>query len=171
MNVTSGPKPALKPPSGVAAKLEIPEGTFVLTYDKLDPEAIIGSVRDKMAGAIAVFIGTARDSFQGQGVMRLEYQAFSKMAVKMMGDIFQSAHANATRSEHAVASGPPASPLLHCMVYHRLGVVPVGESMVVVAVSSPHRKEAFMACEYLLEQVKLKVPIWKKEAYASGETQ
>jgi len=105
----------------------------------------------------------------GQVVTRLEYQAYSKLAVKTMTDIFLSTHANATRSEHAVLSGPPVSPLLHCVVHHRLGVVPVGEASIVIAVSSPHRKEAFVACEYLLEQVKLNVSIWKKEVYESGE--
>ena len=100
---------------------------------------------------------------------RLEYQAYSRMTVSVMKDIFISAHTNATRSEHAVPSGPPVSPLLHCVVHHRLGVVPVGEASIVIAVSSPHRKEAFVACEYLLEQVKLSVPIWKKEVYESGD--
>ena len=57
------------------------------------------------------------------------------------------------------------------MVHHRLGLVPVGEASIVIAVSSPHRKEAFVACEYILEQVKLNVPIWKKEVYESGEPQ
>ena len=187
----SGPKSPLNPPASSATKLEIAEGTFALTYDKLDSEAIIQSVQDDTAGAIAVFIGTTRNSFQGasndssvflvyswrlfwvsgQVVTRLEYQAYSTMAVKTMTDIFMSVHANATRSEHAVPSGPPVSPLLHCVVHHRLGVVPVGEASIVIAVSSPHRKEAFVACEYLLEQVKLKVPIWKKEVYESGEPQ
>jgi len=187
----SDPESSLNPPASVAAKLQIPEGTFVLTYDKLDSEAIIRSVQDDTAGAIAAFIGTTRNSFQGgspttlpfapsgvshvfwvsgQVVTRLEYQAYSKLAVKTMSDIFSSAHANATRSEHAVLSGPPVSPLLHCVVHHRLGVVPVGEASIVIAVSSPHRKEAFVACEYLLEQVKLNVPIWKKEVYGSGES-
>ena len=187
----SDPESPLNPPASSAAKLKIPEGTFALTYDKLDSEAIIQSVQDDTAGAIAVFIGTTRNSFQGasndssvflvyswrlfwvsgQVVTRLEYQAYSTMAVKTMTDIFLSAHANATRSEHAVPSGPPVSPLLHCVVHHRLGVMPVGEASIVIAVSSPHRKEAFVACEYLLEQVKLKVPIWKKEVYESGEPQ
>jgi len=167
--VVSETDSSLNPPSSVAAKLEIPEGTFVLTYNKLDSEAIIWSVQDDTAGAIAVFIGTTRNSFQGQVVTRLEYQAYSKMAMKTMADIFLSAHENATQSEHAVPSGPPVSPLLHCVVHHRLGVVPVGEASVVIAVASPHRKEAFVACEYLLEQVKLNVQIWKKEVYESGE--
>lgn len=57
------------------------------------------------------------------------------------------------------------TPLIRCAVYHRLGTVPVGEPSIVIAVSSPHRKEAFMACEFILEQVKLKVQIWKREFY------
>ena len=65
MSVTSESKPSLNPPASVPAKLVIPEGTFVLTYDKLDSEAIIQSVKDDAAGAIAIFIGTTRNSFQG----------------------------------------------------------------------------------------------------------
>ena len=99
----------------------------------------------------------------------MEYQAYSKLALKMMSDTFSSVHANAIRSEHAAPSEPPVSPLLHCVVHHRLGVVPVGEASIVIAVSSPHRKEAFVACEYLLEQIKLKIPIWKVEVYEGGE--
>jgi len=187
MDVTSDSELSLIPPASVATELRIPEGTFVLTYDKLDSKTIIQSVQDDTAGAIAVFIGTTRNSFQGalnthppfalsirvpgQVVTRLEYQAYTELAVKTMTDIFLSAHANATRSKHAALSGPPVSPLLHCVVHHRLGVVPVGEASIVIAVSSPHRKEAFVACEYLLEQLKLNVPIWKKEVYESGESQ
>lgn len=93
----SDPESPLNPPASSAAKLKIPEGTFALTYDKLDSEAIIQSVQDDTAGAIAVFIGTTRNSFQGasndssvflvyswrlfwvsgQVVTRLEYQAYS----------------------------------------------------------------------------------------------
>jgi hypothetical protein len=65
MTVTSDPETSLEPSASVADKLEIPEGTFVLTYDKLDSGAIIQSVQDDAAGAIAVFIGTTRNSFQG----------------------------------------------------------------------------------------------------------
>ena len=85
-----------------------------------------------------------------------------------MKTIFLTAHANATQSDHGVSSEPPVSPLLHCAVHHRLGAVPVGEASIIIAVSSPHRKEAFVACEFLLEQVKLNVPIWKMEVYESG---
>jgi len=97
--------------------------------------------------------------------MRLEYQAYSSLAVKTMADIFFSAHANATRSEHAVPSWSPVFALPHCVVHHRLEVVPVGgEASIVIVVSPPRREEVFVGCEYLLEQVKLKAPIWKKGA-------
>ena len=56
-------------------------------------------------------------------------------------------------------------PILHCALYHRLGTVPVGEPSIVIAVSSPHRKEAFRACEFILEEVKRKAQIWKREYY------
>jgi len=92
-------------------------------------------------------------------VTRLECQVYNKIAVKAMMNTFLSAHANTTQSEHAA---------LHRVVHYRLGVVPAGEASIVTAVSSPHRREAFVACEYILEQVKLDVPIWK-EAYESGE--
>jgi len=87
-----------------------------------------------------------------------------------MADIFFSAHANATQSEHAVLSWPPVFALPHCVVRHRLEVVPVGgEAPIVIAVSPPHRKEVFVGCEYLLEKVKPKTPIWKKGVHESGE--
>jgi len=65
MNTMSDPESSLNPPASITAKLQIPEGTFVLTYGKLDSEAIIRLVQDDAAGAIAVFIGTTRNSFQG----------------------------------------------------------------------------------------------------------
>jgi molybdopterin synthase catalytic subunit len=92
------------------------------------------------------------------------------MAIKTMSDIIVAAHSLVTRSDHASPS-KPTMPILHCSIYHRLGIVPVGEASIVIAVSSPHRKEAFVACEYILEQVKLKVPIWKEEIYDSGESE
>jgi len=84
-------------------------------------------------------------------VTRLEYQAYSKLAIKTMSDIIRSAHSSCS--------------LIRCVVYHRLGPVPVGEPSIVIAVSSPHRKEAFVACELILEEVKRKAQIWKREYY------
>lgn len=102
----------------------------------------------------------------GKAVTKLEYTAYSKLAIKTMQAIVSTAHATATRNEHTTL--PQAhynSSLVKCVVYHRIGIVPVGEPSIVIAVSSPHRKEAFVACEYILEEVKEKAQIWKREFY------
>jgi len=116
-----------------------------------------------------VFIGTTRNSFKGKVVTRLEYQAYSKLAIKTMSDILRTAHGSISRSDHHTASQATPS-LIRCVVHHRLGTVPVREPSIVIAVSSPHRKEAFVACELILEEVKLKVQIWKREYY-EGESE
>ncbi|CAL1695667.1 unnamed protein product [Somion occarium] len=133
------------PPASVEAIEEISEG-------------------DDRAGATAAFIGTTRNSFKGKIVTRLDYQAYSKLAIKTMSGIIRSAHEKYSDSAHKTAESPVMS-IIHCAVHHRLGTVPVGEPSIVIAVSSPHRKEAFHACEYILEEVKLKAQIWKREFY------
>ena len=82
--------------------------------------------------------------------------------------IVDEASKAASRNEHVnVDTNPQSSPssLVQCAVVHRLGNVPVGEPSIVIAVSSPHRKEAFVACEYILEEVKHRAQIWKREFY------
>ncbi|KAH9950399.1 molybdenum cofactor synthesis 2 [Amylocystis lapponica] len=152
------------PPASVDARLEISEGICVLTHDALNVAEIIRSVGDDRAGAIATFIGTTRNSFKGKVVTRLDYQAYSKLALKTMADILRAAHSAHSRSIHNPETSAPSS-LIHSAVYHRLGTVPVGDPSIVIAVSSPHRKEAFVACEFILEEVKLKAQIWKREFY------
>jgi molybdopterin synthase catalytic subunit len=78
------------------------------------------------------------------------------MAIKTMADIMAAAHGGSSASGIA---------LIHCAIYHRLGIVPVGDPSIVIAVSSPHRREAFSACETILEEVKSKAQIWKREYY------
>ncbi|KAG1749942.1 Molybdopterin biosynthesis MoaE, partial [Suillus paluster] len=136
----------------------------VLTYKSLEVDEIIKSVSDDGAGATAVFIGTTRNSYQGKIVTRLEYQAYSKLAIKTMTDIIRTAHQSVARSAHHSAPAAVAS-IISCALHHRLGTVPVGESSIVIAVASPHRKEAFVACEQILEEVKQRVQIWKREYY------
>ncbi|KAL1665030.1 molybdenum cofactor synthesis 2 [Schizophyllum commune] len=138
------------------AVIEDDEGICVLTHNDLEVQDILASVQDDRAGAIASFIGKV--------VTRLEYQAYSKVAIKTMLSIIKSASSLSTRSEHS-ADGQEVTPIIRCAVYHRLGTVPVGEPSIVIAVSSPHRKEAFVACEYILEEVKRKAQIWKREYY------
>ncbi|PSS37684.1 hypothetical protein PHLCEN_2v508 [Hermanssonia centrifuga] len=80
-----------------------------------------------------------------------------------MAGILHMAQEQFSRNAHQPQNA--ASSLIKSVVYHRLGIVPVGEPSIVIAVSSPHRKEAFLACEYILEEVKLKAQIWKREFY------
>ena len=102
----------------------------------------------------------------GKVVTRLDYQAYSKLAIKTMADILRSTHNAYSRSDHhAPLPDTKAQSLIRSAIHHRLGTVPVGEPSIVIAVSSPHRKEAFMACEQILEEVKLKAQIWKREFY------
>jgi len=127
---------------------------------------IIASVQDPSAGAIATFIGTTRNSFRGKSVSHLEYQAYSKIAIKTMSDIAHRAMEFVSRSEHHTQLDNTITlAIIRCSIYHRLGTVPIGEPSIVIAVSSPHRKEAFTVCEEILEEVKKKVQIWKREYY------
>ncbi|KAF8846331.1 molybdenum cofactor synthesis 2 [Paxillus ammoniavirescens] len=158
---------ATAPSTSAAAREEWEGGVCVLTYEPLDVDAIMRSVRDDSAGATAVFVGTTRNSFKGKVVTRLEYQAYSKLAIQTIAKIIRNAHDSVSRSaHHSVHHNVPC--LICCAVHHRLGTVPVGEPSIVIAVSSPHRKEAFVACEQILEDVKEKAQIWKREYYEGG---
>lgn len=117
----------------------------------------------KVVSSLPCPLLNGRFTAAGNVVTRLEYQAYSKLAIKTMANIVQAAVANGSRSDHHTST-QPASPL-RCSVHHRLGTVPVGEPSIVIAVSSPHRKEAFIACEYILEEIKRKAQIWKREYY------
>lgn len=104
----------------------------------------------------------------GKTVTRLDYQAYSKLAIKTMAKILRDTREKFTRSTHQTDQ-EPVSAVVKSVVYHRLGTVPVGEPSIVIAVSSPHRKESFLACEHILEEVKEKVQIWKREFYDGEE--
>lgn len=120
----------------------------------LDGEAIKRAAYQDPAGAVVLFEGTVRSPSEGQDVDHLEYEAYEAMAVAQMESIV----------EQARTRWPLASAYLH----HRLGRIEVGEASVVVAVTSPHRPEAFEACRWIIEQLKAEVPIWKKEFYSDG---
>ncbi|KAH7104234.1 Molybdopterin synthase catalytic subunit [Auriculariales sp. MPI-PUGE-AT-0066] len=143
--------------ASVALQASTPAGDMcALTFDPLDVPAIALSVRRPTCGATALFIGTTRDSFQGKRVRELRYQSYSTLALKAL-----------VRTVSEVREA--AEEELHCAVQHRLGVVPVSEPSIVIAVSAPHRRAAFEACEEILERVKSNCPIWKQEVYAEGD--
>jgi molybdopterin synthase catalytic subunit len=107
-------------------------------------------------------------------VTRLEYQAYTPLAMKTMSRILTEAHSlhapqsnsTSTTALQPSLSRTPQKSLLKSVVVHRLGSVPVGQTSVIIAVSSPHRREAFEACEWILERVKKDVQVWKREWYA-----
>ncbi|KAG9058361.1 Molybdopterin synthase catalytic subunit [Serendipita sp. 407] len=115
--------------------------------------SIISAVSADEAGAIATFIGQTRNNFQGKTVTHLEYESYSALAIKTMLNILQEARTIA------------AAPLSKIALYHRLGACGIGEASIVVAVSSPHRREAFEACSWIVDEVKQKAQIFKREYY------
>lgn len=143
---------AVDGPVPPAPKDDVWLGTAVLASSAAE-----AAVRDDRAGAVSVFVGTTRGTFDGKVVVRLEYEAYEAMAVKQLAALCRT-----VRAKHP--------DVLHVAVHHRLGVVAVGEASVVIAVSSAHRREAIEACHFAIDELKATVPIWKREVYADGST-
>ena len=136
--------------------LDYEQGVFELVREPLDPAALEARVGHPSCGACVCFTGTTREENRGKRVVRLEYEAFEKMAGPEMERIF----------ERCRAEQPDAR--LRMLVAHRIGIVAVGEPSVVIAVASPHRAPAFAACRFLIDELKRTLPVWKKEIYADG---
>ena len=130
-------------------------GAFALSESPLDLNDVVAQVADDRAGAIATFVGTTRVESRGRTVLHLEYEAYAGMAEQVMA---QLAEELARRYE-----------LCKVAIAHRIGRVGIGETSVVIAVSAPHRGDALAACRDAIDTLKQTVPLWKKEAYESGE--
>ncbi len=127
-----------------------------ITRDPLDPEPFVQHVRRDESGAVALFLGVARNNNLGRRVLRLEYDAYPEMAERKLRQVAEE-----------MASRWPVTDIA---IAHRIGRLEIGETSLVVAVSSPHRKEAFDACQQTVDRIKEVVPIWKKEVWEGGET-
>ncbi|MEM9391215.1 MAG: molybdenum cofactor biosynthesis protein MoaE [Bacteroidota bacterium] len=112
-------------------------------------------VADPSAGGSVVFVGTVRNQTKGKIVQRLEFEAYEPMAVKEMRKIADTV----MEQWHAIKVS----------FHHRVGVLGIGDIAVLIAVSTPHRKAAFEACQYAIDTLKETVPIWKKEVFEDGE--
>jgi MoaE-MoaD fusion protein len=121
----------------------------------IDIAAVTAAVADPGTGATVTFIGTTRDHNDGRRVLQLEYEAYAEMALAEIRKI------GATLRERW--------PVTHVAIVHRIGVVPLGEASVVIAVSAGHRGAAFDACRFAIDRLKEVVPIWKKEHFDGGE--
>jgi molybdopterin synthase catalytic subunit len=128
---------------------------FSLSQAPLAPEAYRAALQDPSAGACACFEGWVRDHNEGRAVTRLEYEAFEALANLEGARIVQEAMAR-----YGVRAA--------CV--HRVGSLEIGDLAVWVGVSSAHRGEAFDACRYIIDEVKHRVPIWKKEHYVDGDS-
>lgn len=121
----------------------------------LDPAAALAEVGRPGAGAVAVFVGTVRDhSHDHDGVTHLEYEAFEERVVDVISQV--------------VAEAEARWPILAGVVEHRVGRVDLGDPAVVVAVSTAHRHAAFDAARYLIDEIKSRAPLWKKEHWPGG---
>jgi molybdopterin synthase catalytic subunit/molybdopterin converting factor small subunit len=130
-------------------------GAFLLSDEPLSLDRVVDEVRDPRAGAIATFTGTTRDRSRGRDVEYLDYEAYEGLAEGLMTEI-------------ATELGERYE-LCGVAIHHRIGRVQIGETSVVIAVSAPHRADALAACRDAIDELKQRVPLWKKEVYAGGE--
>ena len=125
-----------------------------LTRDPLDVGDLLAEVQSPERGGTCVFLGTVRND---AGVTSIDYSAYESMAVEEIERILSEARERWPRSR--------------VMLQHRLGVIPVGEASIAIAAAAPHRDEAFAACRYAIEEVKKRLPVWKKELRGDGSEQ
>jgi molybdopterin synthase catalytic subunit len=130
-------------------------GAFLLSDGPLSLERVVDEVRSDEAGAIATFTGTTRIVSRGRTVTHLDYEAYEGMAEQVMEEI-----AGELRARYE---------LIGIAIHHRIGRVGIGETSVVIAVSAPHRRDALAACKDAIDELKERVPLWKKEVYEGGE--
>jgi molybdopterin synthase catalytic subunit len=116
-------------------------------------DALVSAVSGSGRGGVATFLGSVRDHQDGKGVLRLEYSAYEPMAE--------------AESRRIVAEAESRWPVRVALL-HRLGELAIGDTAVAAAAAGAHRAEAFEACRYVIEEVKRRVPIWKKEFYSDG---
>jgi molybdopterin synthase catalytic subunit len=128
---------------------------FKVTTEPLSIDEAYAAVRRDGCGAVALFVGTVRDHHDGKKVKRISYSAFKEMALKEFAAI--AAEAEARWKTGAV------------YIAHRTGTLAIGDASVVIAVSAPHRAEAFEACRHAIEALKKMAPVWKEEFYETGK--
>ncbi|KIH44137.1 molybdopterin converting factor, subunit 2, partial [Ancylostoma duodenale] len=126
-----------------------------ICYEPLDVDEALRLINSPSCGATSVFVGTTRDTFAGRKVTRLDYESYDEMAYKELRRLCSTIRDKFPSVERVV-------------ILHRIGEVAVGETSVVIATASPHRKDAIHATEMAIDELKRAVPIWKKEVYEDG---
>lgn len=128
--------------------------TVALTHEPIDSTAVLSAVSSNEAGAVVLFLGTTREFTHGRRTASLDYECYPQMAEQKLAEL----EAEARRRW----------PLTGCSIVHRLGHLELGEASIAIAVSSPHRADAFAAGQWLIDTIKVVVPIWKCENWADG---
>ena len=132
-------------------------GSCRVTPDPIDAAALLQASLSPSDGAALLFWGVVRNEHGGRAVESLEYEAYAQMAERKLRQI----------ADEAIARWGTGD----IRVLHRVGRLEVGEASVGIAVASPHRAEAFEACRYVIDELKKRVPVWKREGYVDGETE
>lgn len=121
----------------------------------IDPTSVLEQVGHDEDGAVVLFVGVVRNHADGRSVTGMRYEAFEEMAVDVLETIAGEAAARLGTDRVAVV--------------HRVGDLAIGDPSVAIAVSSPHRGDAYDASRYVIEEIKKRLPVWKKEHYADGD--
>lgn len=123
----------------------------------IDSTSVLANVHSKRAGAVVLFLGVTREVTGDRNTASLDYECYPEMATKMMAELEKAAR--------------DRWPIVECAIVHRTGHLEPGEASVAIAVSSPHRRDAFEAGQWLIDELKQVVPIWKKENWADGTSE
>ena len=127
---------------------------FLLTDLPIDYHSLTETVRSPQSGAVVLFLGTVRELTQGRRTVALDYEGYPQMAEAKLAELEAAARAR--------------WPIERVAIAHRLGHLELGDISVAIAVSCPHRKEAFEAGQFLIDELKVQVPIWKQENWDDG---
>jgi molybdopterin synthase catalytic subunit len=130
---------------------------IALTNQPIDSTALLAEVASNAAGAVVLFLGTTREVTGQRRTESLDYECYPEMAERKLAEL----EAEARRRW----------PLTGCAIVHRLGHLELGEASIAIAVSSPHREQAFQAGKWLIDTIKEVVPIWKQENWADGTSE
>lgn len=128
-----------------------------ITSERIDPASVLALVGSPADGAAILFVGTVREQNDNRAVSGMRYDAFVEMADPVLREIAAEAAERAGSDRVAVV--------------HRTGELEIGDVSVAIAVSSPHREQAFDAARHVIEQIKQRLPVWKHEHYVDGDAQ
>lgn len=131
--------------------------SMTIVSDAIDHVSLRTALADPTCGALVTFEGWVRNHDDGRDVLRLEYEIYAPLSV--------------TEGEKILNEAREKFPIENALCVHRAGTLEIGDVAVWVGVSSHHRDEAFQACRYIIDQIKVRLPIWKKEHYVSGDSE